>query len=243
MVFTKWGDAVSVQKSDALTLSMTGLPVDADLLSTMRDSPNLVIKALYAMADATGHDTNLSIVVRKNIPSGGGLGGGSSNAAATMHALNELWRHPLSMDELCAIGLKFGAEMPVCIRGQSTHVQGVGDVLTSKNVPSMPILIVWPDTPLLTVDVFQKFKRDGVAFDDVSLISKGVKNGKNSLTDTAISLCPDIQKILSNIENLDGCEFARMSGTGSACFGVFKTDTQAQQGVRHFKNAVSTRTI
>lgn len=243
MTFTQWGDQLVIEPSEQLSLAVSGPQshiLTGELLSTERNSPNLVIKAVYAMADAVGRGPNVQIHLEKNIPSGAGLGGGSSDAAATMHALNELWGHALSLDELCTIGLQFGAEIPVCLRGQPTRVQGIGEVMTSVDIPQMNIVIAWPDQPLMTADVFQAFKNKNCDFDDVPKDRDDFKNGKNSLTQAAISLCPDIKDIIDQMANMDGCEVTRMTGAGSACFGIFKTNVQAEKAVTLFENSIWT---
>jgi 4-diphosphocytidyl-2-C-methyl-D-erythritol kinase len=250
MVFTQWGDHVAVELSDNPSVSMIGnhaLSLADALLSADRDSPNLAVKALYLMADATGHAPNIKITVEKNIPAGAGLAGGSSDAAAVMHALNELWDCGFTIDRLSEIGLKIGAEMPVCLHARPARVQGIGDIITPVDIAPLNIVIAWPESPLLTADVFQAFRQQNAGFDERFTLSdniiEDIQKTKNTLTKTAIQLCPEIGSILDILHNQKGCLCARMTGTGSACFGVFDTITNAEKAANQFTRALATQTI
>lgn len=250
MTFTDFGDRISVETSDTPRLSVSGAQggsLTGDLLSAGRGSPNLVIRALYALSDATGHAPNIHIRLEKNIPAGAGLGGGSSDAAATLKALNALWGAPLSTDELCALALPLGAELPVCIRQQAARVRGIGENITHlMQIPSFPLLIVWPGRPLLTADIFREFRKNQ-AFDEP--LSPCPETGDwntwldylagtgNSLTETAVVLCPEIAEILDNLDRQEGCRLARMTGSGSACFGVFTSPEQARYAAGGFRKS------
>ena len=249
MVFTEWGDTVTVTESNEPSMSVTGTRADiihGDLLSMDRTSPNLIIRALHAMGDACGKAPNIHIDLVKEIPSGAGLGGGSSDAAATMLALNELWGYPLTMTQLCDIGLTLGAELPVCLAQKPSRVQGIGDIVKPlRDVPTYPIVIVWPDKELLTKDVFQAFKARNGHFDP-PLNGRSIEDLQvtiNGLQQTAITLQPDIESILNQLGNADGCTLARMTGSGAACFGLFETSEQAESASILFKNAVATTTL
>ena len=250
IVFTRWSDDIVFEPSRTGGLSLLvagdqGRTLFGDLLTAERGAPNLVVRAAYAMADAAQRPLNGTITLHKNIPIGAGLGGGSADAAAVMHLLNDLWDRPLSMDELCAIGLTLGAELPVCLREQATRVQGVGDILTPiTDIPPFFMVIAWPDQSLLTADVFAAYRKMGTNF-DAALSNAAVSDATqahNSLTAAAISLCPAIQQILDMMTRQNGCTLARMSGSGSACFGIFDTMDQAEKAAGQFKNAVVTQT-
>lgn len=248
MVFTQFGDHISIASADAPVITVTGPQghiVTGDLLSVERDSPNLIIKALYAMCDATGYAPNIHIALEKHIPAGAGLGGGSADAAAMMQALNKLWGNPLPDTSLAQIGLKLGAELPVCLAKTATRVQGIGDIITPvPHLPRLPVLIVWPDYALLTARVFKHYRESAVAFDrplpdlpqndDFETWVDYLSATTNGLTETATDLCSDIADIIRLLTAQKGCRLARMSGSGSASFGIFDTMDAMHNARRHF---------
>ena len=231
MAFAHWGDEITITPSDEFSLTADGAYAHIftdDLLSTNRGAPNLIVRAVYAMADRANKNPDFHIHVTKNIPAGAGLGGGSSNAAMVMQALNKYWKLGLSMDELCTMGLKLGAELPGCLHARPCRVSGIGDVIDPINIAPMHLLITWPDTSLLTKDVFGAYE--------------GTAHEANDLTDAAISLCPEIGGLIAQLGACDGCKNASMSGSGSACFGVFENIGQAETAKSKFKNAIVTTT-
>jgi len=236
IAFTKWGDEITIKPSMNFSFTADGPYATIftdDLLSTNRDSSNLITKAVYLMADKAKCDPKVHVHITKNIPSGYGLGGGSSNAATVMKALNDLWDIGLNMDDFCDIGIHLGAELPVCLHARPCRVTGIGEVIQPTSIEKpLQILIVWPDDHLLTKDVFKCFDRNDFSSSDYTK--------KNHLTDAAISLCPEIKEILDNLNNCEECDFAQMSGSGSACFGVFNTIESAEKAQSNFKNAVVT---
>jgi 4-diphosphocytidyl-2-C-methyl-D-erythritol kinase len=234
MMFTQWGDVMTLTPCDKLLFTVDG-PYshifNGDLMSVERKSPNLIIRAIWAMADIAKRTPEFHIHLTKNIPSGAGLGGGSSDAAAIINALNTYWKMGLSFDDLCVVGLRLGAELPVCLHAKSAHVSGIGEVIEPANIAPLHLLIVWPDATLMTADVFAEYCVD----------DNGA--GNNDLSLAAMRLCPDIQTILNDLQACDGCVSATMSGSGSACFGIFETEAQAKNALPCFKNAIVTKTV
>ncbi len=236
MVFTRWGDEIIITPSNEFTLTADGAYANVftgELLSTNRGAPNLIVKAVYMIADKANRTPDIHVHITKNIPSGAGLGGGSSDAAAVMHALNDIWDLGLSINELCAMGLELGAEIPVCLHAKPSRVTGIGDVIEPIEISPLNLLITWPDTPLLTKDVFDVYRQNP------QIGSEGV----NHLADAAISLCPEIKDLIDKLHHSEGCQSASMSGSGSACYGIFETIQQAEIACAQFKNGVTTRTL
>ena len=240
MVFTRWGDEITITPTDRLQFVVDGPYAsifDEPLLSVERDSPNLIIRALWMMADTAEKEPNFKIQLTKNIPAGAGLGGGSNDAAVIMKAINQYWNMELSIDDLCTMGLILGAELPICLHGTSARVTGIGDIIEPVNIPLQNILITWPDHPLSTIEVFNHYRQSGLPF---TQFDGDWQLYHNDLTGSAIELCPHIGELLSTLTTCDGCEIARMSGSGSACFGIFETVDQAQRASQNFKNAIVT---
>lgn len=249
MVFTQWGDTLSITPSSHPSLCVTGTlkhTLAGDLLSTHKDSPNLAIKALYAMAEATFMEPNIAITLNKEIPSGAGLGGGSCDAAAMMLALNELWGSPLSINQMNEIGLTLGAELPVCLARAPSRVQGIGDIVTPiHECPTYNLVIVWPNTPLSTASVFKHYAVNNPEFDR-PLTNQSIfdlKETANGLQSIAMELNDEIAPLIQQLENSEGCTLARMTGSGSACFGIFDTIERAKMAAKQFHNSIATHTI
>ena len=116
---------------------------------------DLVVRAARALQAQTGAHMGATLRVYKKIPQGGGLGGGSSDAATTLLALNRLWGCGLNLDELAGIGLPLGADVPVFVRGSSAWAEGVGDRLTPLELPEKWYVVVHPGVGVATRDVFQ----------------------------------------------------------------------------------------
>jgi len=122
------------------------------------EAQDLIIRAAKALQQETGTDLGVDISVVKNIPTGGGLGGGSSNAATTLIALNELWDTQYSEKQLTKIGLALGADVPVFIAGRSAWAQGVGEILTPMTLPKHYFLVVSINKHIFQLDKFSHIK-------------------------------------------------------------------------------------
>ncbi len=115
---------------------------------------DLVVRAAQALKEETGCDTGVSIRIEKRLPMGGGLGGGSSDAATTLQALNQLWTTGLSTDRLAQIGLRLGADVPVFVRGEAAWGEGVGENLVPVELPMPWYLVLVPRCQVSTAAVF-----------------------------------------------------------------------------------------
>lgn len=234
MAFCDVGDGLDIVPAPKFRLTVTG-PF-ADACGPVAD--NLVTRAAKAMEEAADRAAAISVTLHKNLPPGAGLGGGSSDAACVMQALNRLWGQPLRTHTLKSIGLKLGAEMPVCLEGRPCLVEGAGEIITP--VPDLPALhgvLVWPGKPLKTPDVFRAFT-DAPVYSNPAGFSgpqddwQAVINATgNNLTAAAASLLPDVQDALASLGKAGG-KAVRMSGSGSTCFGLFDTRNVADTVAR-----------
>ena len=221
-------DQMTMEDADALTLSvrMGGGYVPAD-------ESNLVLRAARALQAHTGCTKGAAITLRKYIPVAAGMGGGSSDAAAALKGLNVLWGLGLSDDALEEIGLMVGADVPFCIRGGLQRAQGVGERLTPIAM-KRPLYIVafQPCRGLSTKEVFTALHEDGIRDEDRpdnEAAQRALQNGDvrllgrslgNVLEPVSRRLRPDLDKAIREIEAA-GAVGARMTGSGSAVFGVF----------------------
>ncbi len=200
------------------------LILHSNISNVVADSDNLILRAAKSLQQITGFTGGAEIWLDKRLPMGGGLGGGSSDAATTLVALNTLWNTQLSTEELAKIGLKLGADIPVFIHGFAAFAEGVGERLQAVN-PSEPwYLIIAPDAHVSTAEVFQDplLPRDTPKLAIETLMNQPWANDCQKLV---VSKYPQVAKALGWL-----LEYApsRMTGTGACVFGEF---TQKQQAL------------
>ncbi len=210
-------------------------------LDGVEHEQDLVVRAARLLQQTTGTRLGTHIRVRKSIPSGAGLGGGSSDAATVLMALNRLWKTGLSRQQLMDVGLRLGADVPVFLFGRNAFAEGVGEALTEISLPPCSYLIIQPQRPVPTVGIFQHhgLTRDTkpVKITDFSglrhfVAAPGLSGtpdgfGRNDLQPVVLSLYPDIRRVL---EWLQSCGLhARMTGSGSCFFIESSTKADAQR--------------
>ncbi|MCB1720741.1 MAG: 4-(cytidine 5'-diphospho)-2-C-methyl-D-erythritol kinase [Alphaproteobacteria bacterium] len=238
--FADIGDKISLEPAGSLSLEITGTftrGFKGKDISAAPDSTNLVIKAAWALARLAGKSPTFKITLEKNLPLGGGIGGGSSDCAAAIWAMLEHWNLPDDLDGLDALMLSLGADVPVCFACQTTHVRGIGEILDPAPVlPEIPIVLVHPGKACNTQDVFGCFDgRYGKAvalprnISDAKTLCDFLSRTENELTRAAIKSVPEIQNILNAFDVQKDCLLARMSGSGSTCFGLFDDEDAAKK--------------
>ena len=225
----------------ALTLHVNSM-MDVDDAFAKRNLIYLAAKCLaaYSAKHHTGALCPMHITLEKHIPIGAGLGGGSSDAAATLVALNELWQMQLSTTQLQKLAATLGSDIAVCIQPTATWMSGTGNQLAAADIRAeLWALILYPHTPLSSSRVYQALDYDEQTmqplpefgrlhcYDAESLI-RYVQATDNHLTSPAIGQVHDIANILAALNALPGCKLARMSGSGSACFGLFMSEAEAR---------------
>lgn len=232
IAFTRLGDTLTVRAGNPLDIVGEG-PFSADLPPAPQ---NLVYRAAETLAAAAGVPAFAHISIEKNLPIAAGIGGGSSDAAAAMKALTNLWNLEQENFDLAEIGLSLGADLPVCLRAQTTYAGGIGEILEAGPVlPQAGVVLVNPGIALATPTVFAARKgpftlenRFSHAPENVAELGKMLAERGNDLTEPAISLCPEIQTILNALEATPGCRLARMSGSGATCFALYDDTTKAE---------------
>jgi len=175
---------------------------------------NLILRAAAALTRETGCGEGAAIAIEKRIPVGGGLGGGSANAAVTLLALNELWRRGLSLDALCEIGVQLGADVPVFIRGQSAWGEGVGEVLNPVKLPEQCYLVVTPPCNVSTAAVFndENLTRKSTNIRIADFLAGRCRNDCEPVTRR---LYPEVDRAFAWLGRFGE---PRMSGTGASVF-------------------------
>ncbi|MDE1885675.1 MAG: 4-(cytidine 5'-diphospho)-2-C-methyl-D-erythritol kinase, partial [Xanthomonadaceae bacterium] len=144
-----WGDTLRLRtRDDGVVARLAGL-------DGVEPDDDLAVRAALALRAATGSAFGADIIVEKRIPIGGGLGGGSSDAATVLVALNELWQCGLAHDQLAEIGLTLGADVPVFVHGRSAWAEGIGEILAPIDLPPRWFAIVDPGVAVPTRELFQ----------------------------------------------------------------------------------------
>ncbi len=233
VAFTDLADRLEVGPSDGLSLALEG-PYAAEIAD---EADNLVLRVARLLADRAGVAPRAAIRLAKHIPVAAGLGGGSADAAAVLHALVDLWCVAMPVEELFDVAAALGADVPMCLAGRAALVSGVGEVLRpAPPLPPCAILLANPGTPLATPEVFAA--RRGAfsvakpvpaswASLDEFVAALGVRG--NDLTDAAISLRPAIAEVLDVLRGDGGARYAAMSGSGATCFALYDTAAAARR--------------
>lgn len=220
------GDRLRFEPADdlSLTCDRDDLPVD--------DS-NLVLRAAHLLEEETGCRKGARLHLEKRLPAGGGLGGGSSDAATTLWGLNELWRLGLDETRLAELGLSLGADVPVFVRGRNAWAEGVGERLQAIEFPPQWFLVVDPGVAVSTARIFgdRELTRHTPAITlPASLEAATLTALGNDCEAVAIRHFPRIGETLSWLERNAGN--ARMTGTGACCFARLADRQSAQSLLR-----------
>ncbi len=191
------------------------------------DEDNLIVRAAKSLQQFANIQQGVDISVEKVLPMGGGLGGGSSNAATTLVALNELWKTGLSVPQLAQLGLDLGADVPVFIHGTAAWAEGVGEKITAITVDEPWFVVIAPDCHVSTAEIFSssQLTRDCKMI-TVSRFLSG--EGSNVCESVVRKHYPQVDKALRWL-----AQFAesKMTGTGACVFAKFATQQQAQDVV------------
>lgn len=188
------------------------------------EQDDLVVRAAHALQRVSSTSLGVDIRVDKRLPMGGGLGGGSSDAATVLMALNHLWQLDLSVDQLVEIGLALGADVPVFIRGCAAWAEGIGEVLTPVELPEPWYVVIHPQCHVSTAEVFSdsELTRDKQSL-KMSAFLAG--HGVNVFEPVVRKRYPEVDKALNWLSKFGQ---ARMSGSGACVFAAFASEKEAQ---------------
>lgn len=214
-----------IDYADTLEIATRGdgaLSLHCDL-EALNSDDNLVLRAARALREATGCTQGASIRLHKRIPMGAGLGGGSSNAASTLLALNQLWQTGLDTAQLCALGVRLGADVPLFVLGESAWAEGVGERLAPMLLPPKFFVVICPDCHVSTRDIFsnEQLTRHTSAIKMAAFLAGHTRNDCENLVR---SLYPPVDEALVWLAQHGP---ARMTGTGSSVFAGFDSEEEA----------------
>jgi 4-diphosphocytidyl-2-C-methyl-D-erythritol kinase len=192
-----------------------GLPQEDDLM----------VKAAHALVAYSGISAGVDITIEKNIPMGGGLGGGSSDAATVLVGLNHLWELNLTKTELAAIGLKLGADVPIFIYGHAAWAEGTGEILTSIDPPEDHYLLIVPPAQISTAEIFSHpaLTRDSSPIKIPDFLEGA---GHNDLEAVVRQEYPVVDKAMNWLQQFAN---VRMTGTGAGIFISTESPQAAQE--------------
>lgn len=193
---------------------------------------DLTIRAAKLLQAAAAITAGVDIVLDKRLPMGGGIGGGSSNAATVLVALNSLWGCGLSIDELAGLGLQLGADVPVFVRGHNAWAEGVGEILKPIELPKRWFLLLIPRCHVATEAVFGE---EGLTRDTpISTIRAFLEQGgKNDCRNVVVESYPEVSQA---IELLGKFGDARLTGTGACVFAEYSKLEQAMRALQLLRN-------
>jgi len=216
--FLNYADSLQFRVQDRSAIELL-TPIEG-----VADKDNLIVRAANLLQTYAKVSKGVQITLEKRLPMGGGLGGGSSNAATTLVALNDLWQCGLSVDTLSKLGLSLGADVPIFIHGTAAWAEGVGEKLTSISPPERWYVVIAPDCHVSTTEVFssQELTRDCEPI-TISRFLSG--EGRNVCEDVVIKHYPAVSEALDWLNQYGE---SRMSGTGACLFSGFDSRQQAQ---------------
>ena len=234
------------------TARWTTLTVNGHLIANA--GKNLNVRAAKLLNDYMGEKRGVRITLSKRIPVRAGLGGGSADCAAALMALNDLWGFKLPAKTLKKLALSLGADVPYCMENDFCRVRGIGeDVQTLENAPKIPLVVACVSPGLSTQAVFSNFDEAGDSPLNVPMeklcgrltagdFRAADEISGNALERAAIRLLPAVADTMERMRAC-GSLYTRMSGSGSAVFGVFETADKAREAAQKIEGATATETV
>jgi len=237
VVFADWGDTLTAEPAESLTLTLTGPGGEA----LTGEPQNLVLKAAYALRAAAGKpELGAVLTLDKHLPVAAGLGGGSADAAAALRLLNRIWDLGFSRKALAEIGSVVGADIPACVHARPLLMSGIGERIAPLVAwPALHAVIANPGVALSTGAVFKAYDsgepsplepaRVPVAGSFEAALAV-IDAGTNHLEAPARTLQPQAGETIDALGGLPGARLARMSGSGASAFALFETQDAAKAG-------------
>lgn len=234
------------------TARWTTLTVNGHLIANA--GKNLIVRAANLLNEYMGEKRGVRITLSKRIPVRAGLGGGSADCAAALMALNDLWGFKLPAKTLKKLALSLGADVPYCMENDFCRVRGIGeDVQTLENAPRIPLVVACVSPGLSTQAVFSNFDEAGDSPLNVPMeklcgrltagdFRAADEISGNALERAAIRLLPAVADTMERMRAC-GSLYTRMSGSGSAVFGVFETADKAREAAQKIEGATATETV
>lgn len=246
VAFADIGDIITIESAPSFSFHINGPFADSfksKERSAFLNGENIVIKAARSLSQVADRTLDIKITLTKNLPLSSGLGGGSSDAAATIWGLQKLWKLEHNAKYIIPLMAKLGADIPVCLNCTPTRMQGIGDILLpAPTMPEIPILLINPMISCATQDIFlhhnATFKKKTTlpdTFNSVFDLVTTLNTLENDLFEPALNLIPKIGNVINALNTQKQCLFSRMSGSGASCFGLFETIEHAEHSAKKIK--------
>ena len=192
-------------------------------LAGVASADNLIMRAARLLQQNSNCRLGADIWLDKHLPVGGGIGGGSSNAATCLLGLNHLWQLGLDLEQLAALGLRLGADVPVFIHGRAAFAEGIGEKLQFVELPQAWILLARPDVSISTAKIFADpdLTRNTQRIKVRTVLQRG---GHNDCLAVVVKHYPEVARAMQLLSQY--CQ-PRLTGTGSCIFGVFQNEADA----------------
>jgi 4-diphosphocytidyl-2-C-methyl-D-erythritol kinase len=234
LAFTNLQDFLEVEKSEIFQLEISG--IQSNLIDK---NHNLFTEIFKFFKTEFNLKSSVKIILQKNIPIGGGLGGGSSNAASFMILLNKIFKLNLEKETLQKISLNFGSDIAFFFENYASIIKGRGEII--ENFPefqSFSALLINPKIHLSTKEIFENFQQNySNEIATENLLKENIftltKNLVNDLEKPAIKAAVEVGEILKNCQNLKA-KITKMSGSGSTCFAIFENEKDLQKTINFF---------
>lgn len=245
VAFADVGDSLEIEEAESFSFEISGpFSKSFEKQTGYADDQNLVVRSARLLSQIVGKPLSLKIKLIKNLPLSSGLGGGSSDAAACIWGLQNFWGLSKNEAYIAPLLLKLGADVPVCYACEPQIMRGIGEDLSPAPVmPEIPILIVNPNKPCNTKDVFSFYDQ---AYSDVISVPKHfsdlyhlidfLRTTRNDLYEPALHIVPEIKNVLHSLDSQDGSLFSRMSGSGASCFGLFESAEHCDNAAQQIQN-------
>ncbi|WP_026469870.1 4-(cytidine 5'-diphospho)-2-C-methyl-D-erythritol kinase [Alkanindiges illinoisensis] len=201
---------------DYLSFDINHTSLSINQLDEVTSEDNLIIKAARLLKQHTGYSKGCRIELQKNIPIGGGVGGGSSNAATTLLALNKLWQTGLTVTELAKLGIQLGADVPIFVLGKNAWAEGVGERLVAVDLPQIDYIVLKPDCFISTKQLFsQESLTRNTPETTFAAYQQNPTQFGNNFEAIAQKLYPEVAQALAYLNQFGQ---ARLTGTGACVF-------------------------
>jgi 4-diphosphocytidyl-2-C-methyl-D-erythritol kinase len=229
---------IDLQDTLHFTLRDDGAVRRTSAIEGVAEEQDLCVRAARLLQSETGCGLGVDIAVEKRIPMGGGLGGGSSDAATTLIALNRLWSLGLSRSRLMQIGLSLGADVPVFVFGENAFAEGVGEELQAYPLPEAWYVVL---TPPVHVPTAQIFARPELTRNTVSITMRALLEGqsglqlRNDLEPVVCGLYPEVGRYIAWLSSFGK---AMMTGSGSCVFAEFASRNKAEEVLQQLPNGM-----
>lgn len=242
VAFTDIADEIVFQPANIFKLQIEG---NNHLAEECKEQDNLVSKAIHLYEELYHPPSSVLVTLKKNIPVGAGLGGGSADAATTLKALRILWETPLTEGELTNLAMQLGSDVTACLSNSPCIMRGIGhEIHPAPQFPELYAVLAKPPTSCNTQSVYKTYAQSQKSFSDHSVFPEKFSSSealctflnqstRNDLTEAAIAVNSDVKEVLTSLEKITSSMLVRLSGSGSTCFALFENYKEAQDQALH----------